>query len=209
VKVQRIEKEEQVKVQEAEIARREKELAATVQKAAEAERRRIETLAEAERQRLALEAAGRAEAQRAQGQAQAEITRLQGTAEAEIISAKGQAEAAAMSQKAHAYSEYSQAAVLDKLLQGLPELARAFAEPLAKVDKITIVSTGDGDGALGSSQVTRDLARMIAQTPALFETLTGMKVSDLMARLPGIQPGVGQPTENGGTAIAPRGDAQG
>ncbi len=193
VKVQRVEKEEQVKVQEAEIARREKELAATVLKAAEAERRRIETLAEAERQRLVLEAQGRAEATRAQGQAQADITRLQGTAEAEIIEAKGKAEAGAMSLKAGAYREYTQAAVLDKLLSGLPELARAFAEPLAKVDRITVVSTGDGNGALGTSQITRDLARMIAQAPALFETLTGMKVADLLGRLPA----VGQATGDG------------
>ena len=49
VKVQQIEKEAQVKVQEAEINRREKELIATVLKGAEIERQRIETLANAER----------------------------------------------------------------------------------------------------------------------------------------------------------------
>src|SRR5579885_3039882 len=117
VRVDRVKREEQVKVQEAEIARREKELAATVLKAAEAERQRIETLAEAERQRLALEATGQAEAT--------------------VIRAKGQAEADAMAVKAEAFQHYNQAAVLDKLLGGMPELARAFAEPLSKVDKIT------------------------------------------------------------------------
>ena len=49
VKVQQIEKEAQVKVQEAEINRREKELIATVLKGAEIERQRIETLAAAEK----------------------------------------------------------------------------------------------------------------------------------------------------------------
>src|SRR5579864_70507 len=48
VKVQQIEREAQIKVQEAEIARREKELIATVLKPAEVERQRIETLANAE-----------------------------------------------------------------------------------------------------------------------------------------------------------------
>src|SRR5437899_3285945 len=52
VKVQQVEREAQVKVQEAEIARRERELIATVLKQAEIERQRIETLANAERQRL-------------------------------------------------------------------------------------------------------------------------------------------------------------
>ncbi len=47
VKVQQIEREAQIKVQEAEILRREKELIATVLKQAEIERQRIETLANA------------------------------------------------------------------------------------------------------------------------------------------------------------------
>src|SRR5690348_18195405 len=56
---ERVRKEGEIKVQEAEILRRERELAATVLKDAEAQKKRIETLAEAERQRLSLEAAGR------------------------------------------------------------------------------------------------------------------------------------------------------
>src|SRR3979411_2292941 len=59
VRVQQVEREAQVKVQEAEIARRERELIATVLKPAEVERQRIETLAEAEKQRLILHAARR------------------------------------------------------------------------------------------------------------------------------------------------------
>src|ERR1700736_6645381 len=47
VKIQQIEKEQQVKVQQAEIARRENELIATVLKSAEIERQRVEVLAEA------------------------------------------------------------------------------------------------------------------------------------------------------------------
>src|SRR5437667_5746421 len=55
VRVQQVEREAQVKVQDAEIARRERELIATVLKQAEIERQRIETLASAERQRLITE----------------------------------------------------------------------------------------------------------------------------------------------------------
>jgi flotillin len=173
--VQRIEREGQARVQEAEIQRRERELSATVLKPAEAERLRIEMLAEAERQRRSLEALGAAEA-----------TRSQGTAEAEIIRAKGQAEADAMHLKADAYNQYSQAAVLDKVISNLPELVRAMAEPLAKVDKITIVSTGSDHGGMGADKITADLTRMVAQAPALFEALTGMKIGELMERLPGL-----------------------
>ncbi len=171
VKVQQVEKEQQVKVQEAEIARREKELIATVLKQAEVERQRIETLAAAEKQRLMAEAEGRAAS-----------IRQQGEAEAEIIFKKGEAEAKAMNVKAEAYQEYNQAAVVDKLLTSLPEVVKAMSAPLANVDKITVVSTGNGD-ATGMNKITGDFAKMAAQVPALFESLSGMSMTELLGKV--------------------------
>ena len=198
VKVQQVEKEQQVKVQEAEISRREKELIATVLKQAEIERQRIETLAEAEKQRLMVEAEGRASSIRAQGEA-----------EAEIIFKKGDAEARAMNVKAEAFQEYNQAAVIDKLLTGLPEVVRALASPLANVDKITIVSTGNGDAA-GMSKVTGDITKMAAQVPALFETLSGMSINELLSKVRLIgdkvpKPDVLPPADKGDTGAAAAG----
>ena len=120
--------------------------------------------------------------------AAADIIRLKGTAEAEIIRAKGQSEAAAMQLNASAYLEYNEAAVLDKLLTVLPEVVRAFAEPLSKVDKITVVSTG-GDSGAGVNKITADMAQMVAQVPALLEALTGKKISELMQHVRPIAPG--------------------
>src|SRR5882762_3909321 len=174
VKVQQIEKEAQIKVQEAEIQRRERELVATVLKPAEVERRRIETLAEAEKQRRIFEAEGRASAIRAEGEAEAEITFK-----------KGDAEARAMNVKAEAYQEWNQAAVVDKLITMMPEVVRAMSAPLSQVDRITIVSTGDGEAA-GVNKITGDMAKMAAQVPALFETLSGMKMSDLLGKVQSI-----------------------
>ena len=171
VKVQQVEKQEQIKVQDAEIQRREKELIATVLKQAEIERQRIETLAEAEKQRLSVEAEGRASS-----------IRQQGEAEAEIIFKKGEAEAKAMNVKAEAYQEYNQAAVVDKLITSLPDVVRALAQPLSQVDKITIVSTGNGDSA-GAHKITGDITQMAAQVPALFEALSGMQMSELFGKI--------------------------
>jgi flotillin len=171
VRVQQAEREAQVKVQDAEIARRERELIATVLKPAEIERQRIETLADAERQRLIKEAEGRASA-----------TRAQGEAEAEIIFKKGESEAKAMNVKAEAYQEYNQAAVFDKLITGMPEVVRALAEPLGRIDKVTIVSTGNGDAA-GAYKLTGDVTKIAAQVPALFEALSGMQMSDLLSKV--------------------------
>ncbi|HEX4425122.1 MAG TPA: SPFH domain-containing protein [Terriglobales bacterium] len=171
VKVQQIEKEQQVKVQEAEISRRSNELIATVLKPAEIERQRIETLALAEKQRLMSEADGHASAIRAQGEA-----------EAEIIFKKGEAEAKAMNVKAEAFQEYNQAAVIDRLFASMPEIVKALASPLANIDKITIVSTGNGEAA-GMNKITGDITKMAAQVPALFETLSGMSLTDLFSKV--------------------------
>jgi len=171
VKVQQVEKEGQIKVQEAEISRHEKELIATVLKGAEIERQRIENMAAAEKNRLTAEAEGRAAA-----------IQTQGEAEARIIFQKGEAEAKAMSVKAEAYQEWNQAAVVDKLLTNMADVVRAMAEPLSKVDKITIVSTGNDDAA-GAHKITGDMTRIAAQVPALFEALSGMDIKQLMSNV--------------------------
>ena len=76
----------------------------------------------------------------------------------------------------------NQAAVVDKLITGLPEVVRAMSAPLSQVDKITIVSTGNGDAA-GVNKITGDMAKMAAQVPALFEALSGMQMSELLGRV--------------------------
>jgi flotillin len=171
VRVQQVERENQIKVQEAEIARREKELIATVLKQAEVERQRIETLATAEKQKLISEAEGHAAAIRSQGEA-----------EAEIIFKKGEAEAKAMNVKAEAYQEYNQAAVIDRLFTNMPEIVKAIASPLQNIDKVTIVSTGNGDGT-GAYKLTGDVTKIAAQVPALFEALSGMQMSELLSKV--------------------------
>ena len=171
IKIKQTEKEQEIKVQDAEILRRERELIATVLKAAEIERKRVSAMAEAEKSKLTLEAEGRAAAIRTQGEAEAEITFK-----------KGEAEARAMNVKAEAYQEWNQAAVVDKLISGLPEVVKALAAPLANVDKITIVSTGNGDAA-GMNKITGDITKMAAQIPALFETLSGMQMSELFGKV--------------------------
>ncbi len=186
VRVEQVRKEGEIAVQQAEIQRREKELIATVVRSAEVEKQRIETLADAERQREILRATGQAEATRLEGEARAQIARTQGMAEADVIRAKGQAEANAMQTKAAAYQEYNQAAVLDRLFSELPEIVRALAEPLTKVDKITVISTGpDGQNTgTGVNRVTADVTSIIAQVPALLESLTGVRIEELLDQVP-------------------------
>ncbi len=179
-----VEKTKQIEVQEKEISRREKELNAVIQKPADAERYRIETLASAEKFRLLTEAGGEAEATKVTGFAQADANKARGLAEADIIKAQGDSTAQAMAKKAEAWKQYNEAAIAQMLIEKLPEIARAIAEPLTKTEKIVIINSG-GDGA-GASKITRDVTNIIAQLPPVIESLTGLKFEDILKRIPDI-----------------------
>src|SRR5882762_10311177 len=114
--------------------------------------------------------------------AEMERQRIETLAAAEKQRLIAESEAKAMNVKAEAYQEYNQAAVIDRLFTSMPEIVRALASPLANVDKITIVSTGNGD-ASGMNKITGDITKMAAQVPALFETLSGMPLAELLGKV--------------------------
>jgi flotillin len=187
VQVQVIEKQKQIEVQENEILRKEKELVATIEKPALAERQRIQTLAEAEQFRLSTTASGQAEATRAIGTAEADANRAKGLAQADIIKAQGFSEAEAMQKKADAWQQYNQAAIAQMFIDKLPEVATAVSAPLAKMEKIIVISQGDGQHGAGASKVTRDVTEVIAQLPEVIEALTGMKLQEMVGMLPRVR----------------------
>ena len=182
MQIQVVEKEQAIVVQEREIQRREKELEATVKRGADADRYRVETEAAAQRQKAEQIARGESESRRLRGLADADVIKATGTSEADVIALKGSAEAEAMRKKAESYKEYNQAAVLEALLRALPEIAKAVSEPLSKTDKITIVSTG-GEGA-GASKLTHDIAKVMAELPAMVEGLSGVDIRKLIESIP-------------------------
>jgi len=201
VQVEVIEKTKQVDVQEQEIARRTKELTATIEKPAAAERFRIQTLAEAEQFRLRATATGQADAIRATGTAEADANKARGLAQADVIKAQGFAEAEAMTKKAEAWRAYNEAAIANMFIDKLPEIAAAIAQPLAKTDRIVVISSG-GDSA-GADKVTKDVTNIIAQLPPVIEALTGVKLQDMLARVPGLSQPAAQPANPGPDDSAP------
>ncbi|GAB4264782.1 MAG: flotillin family protein [Candidatus Promineifilaceae bacterium] len=198
IEVEVVAKKKQIEVQHQESLRREQELEATVRKPVEAEQYKIRTLAEARQYQLQTEATGEAEAIRRRGEAEADANKARGLAEAEVLKQRGLSEAAvireqglaeaeATMKKAEAWKEYSQAAILQQLLDKLPEVAAAIAQPLSKTERIVIVNTG-GEGGAGASKVTQDVTNIIAQVPATVEALTGMDLMSALGNLAGFKP---------------------
>jgi flotillin len=179
-----VEKEKMIDLQEKEIVHREKELQATVQKSADAEKYRIETLAAAYRLKMQTEAADEGEAKRVVGIGEAEAQRARGLAEAEVIRAKGEADAAAMSRKAEAWDVYNQAAILQLFIERMPEIAKAMAEPLTRMEKMVVISNG-GNGSAGAAKITQDVTAMMAQLPEVLKTLSGVDITQWLQHIPG------------------------
>ena len=155
--------EKEAEVKEREVKVREQELDANIRKQAEAEKYARQQAAEAqliERQRQAeaelFETQKEAEARKAQAEAEkfaqlqeAEAIEAKGRAEAEAIRLKLEAEAQGLDKKAEAMKKMQEAAITEMIVDKLPEIARAVAEPLTKVDKITMYGEGNASKMVG------------------------------------------------------------
>jgi len=136
------------------------------------------TKKEAEGQSLAelLAEKNKAEAVRVNAQAQADQIRMIGEAEAAAKQAAGAAEAHVLEQKAEAWKEYGDAALVQLIVDKLPELASAMAEPLKNTKEMVFVSN-DGKAA---SSMTGDIATMMSQVPATVKGLTGVDIRSVI-----------------------------
>ena len=174
MQVEIVKKQKEIELQEQETIRKEKELEATVIKPAEAEKIRTETQAEADRVRKSKEAEAESYAIKAEGLAKAEAIRAAGLAEAEIIKAKGEAEAQAMIKKAEAYKMFNNAAMAHMMIEKLPEIAAAIAQPLSKTEKIVMI------GDSGASKLTKDVTNILAELPETVKGLTGIDLAGII-----------------------------
>ena len=84
-----------------------------------------------------------------------------------------------MQKRADAFAQYNEAAVLDLLVKVLPELVGKASEPLAAVDKLTIISTD------GTNKLTKQVADNVGQGLQIASDLTGMDIPALLAKLGG------------------------
>jgi flotillin len=180
MQVQIIRKQKEIELAEQETFRREKELEATIRKQADADKYKQEKASDAEKYKDILEAEARAKTIELEGKAKAEATRVQGMAEVDIIREKGKAEAEAMMKKAEAYKMYNDAAVMQMIIEKMPEIARAVADPLSKTEKIVIIDNGGAQGS-GASKVSGYVTDIMAQIPETVQALTGINLMEMLS----------------------------
>ncbi|MDR6227584.1 flotillin family protein [Desmospora profundinema] len=184
MKIELVRKQKAIELEEKEITRREKQYDAEVRKKADADRYSKEQAAEASRFEREAQARAEAEAIRTKGTADAEAHKAQGQAQADVIRSKGLAEAEAKEKLAEAFERYGQAAILDLIAKMLPELAAKVAEPMNRIDKITVVDSGQGGD--GAAKVSNYVTRLMAQAPEMVSQVSGLDINALMKQA--IQP---------------------
>lgn len=131
-----------------------------------------------------------AEAQKFAMEQEAEGIRSKGLAEAEAIRAKALAEAEGIQKKAEAMKQMGEAAILEMYFKAMPEIAKNVAEPLAKVDKITMY--GDGN----TSRLVKDIVGTMSQVTDGLKEAAGVDLQAVLAgflggKLAGNSQGVG------------------
>ena len=173
--IAKAEREAELKAREVEVKKQ--TLDAEIRAKADAERYRQEQEAQAalfkrqkdaearryEQEQAAAAEMKLAEAQRFAKEQEAEGIAAVGKAEAEAIRAKALAEAEGIDKKAEAMKKYGEAAVVEMIMAALPEIARNVAEPLSKVDKITMYGEGNsaklvGDIVNSTTQITEGIS---------------------------------------------------
>ena len=179
-------KEIEIQTQEADIAKREKEIELQAKEAEVAEkkldaevRKKAEAEKYAEMQKADADLYKRqkdAEARLFEQEKEAEAIRKQGEAEAEATRQKGLAEAEAMNKKAEAMAKYGQAAILEMLVGVLPDMAKAVAEPIAAIDKVTVIG-GDSNGV---SDMAGNVPTVLAKVMESVKEATGIDMEEII-----------------------------
>ena len=152
-----------------------------LQKQTELERQQVEI----QRQKLNVEVREKAEAERdariaraeadkAEKQAQADAEYYAAQKEAEAILLKGKAEAEAIQLKAEAMQRYGQAAMLEMVVDKLPEVARAIGEPLAQTEKILMFGEGS------ATNLVRDTTGSMLQTFEAMKSAVGVDIPRML-----------------------------
>ncbi|ERK69945.1 hypothetical protein N136_03719, partial [Leifsonia aquatica ATCC 14665] len=100
-------------------------------------------------------------------------------ARAAAIEAEGLAEARATDAKAEALRKFGEAGLASEIIDRLPEITRAVAEPLANIDNLTVISTD------GASAVTKTVGQVVSEVPKVVKDLTGLDLGSILGSLAG------------------------
>ncbi|MGL9731201.1 flotillin [Enterococcus sp. DIV0756] len=155
MKIDLIEQEKNIEIQEKQAELTEKELNASLRKKAEADKYVVEQQALAEKAKEIAQAEADAEKVKLAALAEAERIQKLGAADAERIHKVGVAEAESKEKMAIALTKLNEAGILMEFIKVLPAIAKEVNEPISNIDKIVSFGGGDGVHELGEAGLAR------------------------------------------------------
>ena len=161
---------------------RQNQLAAEVEKKADADKYKVErdAAADLEQRKRVAEAQKYEAEQRALAQnAESDAVRYRLEQEAAGIKAKGEAEAQAMDKKAEAYKKYNNAAVMQMMIEVLPQVVENVAKPISAIKDVHVYSGGQDSGA-GVAAMSGGVPVAIKQAFDVLKSATGVDMADIM-----------------------------
>ena len=94
-----------------------------------------------------------------------------------IAQAKLLAEAEGMERKAEAYAKYNNAAVIEMMVNIMPQMAAEIAKPLSSIDKVNIYG---GGGESGVGQISGNAATVMQQVFDTMSEATGVDFREIL-----------------------------
>lgn len=83
-----------------------------------------------------------------------------------------------MEKKAEAYAKYNNAAVIEMMVNIMPQMAAEIAKPLASIDKVNIY--GGGEGGSGITQMSGSGATVMQQVFDTMSEATGVDFREIL-----------------------------
>lgn len=157
LKLLEMERENQVKLEERQVQLEEKQVQVRKQKA------------EAEYYAKVRQAEADAEAKRLEGEVEAEVIRLRSTAEIEALEAR-----------ADAIAKHKEVIITEKLIDVLPEYAKAISSSLNNVESIRILDGGNGDQVRALPNM---VTGMMANMNEGLGQMTGINLEEIVENL--------------------------
>lgn len=165
-------RQREIELRRQEIEVTEKALEAEIKKKAEAEKYRVQQEADAKKYAQQQEADAKKYAQ----EQEAKAIQAKGEAEAAAIKARGIAEAEAIDKKAEAMKKYGEAAIVEMIVNMLPEFAKNVAEPISSIDKVTVI----GGNTTGVTDMAENVPIVMAKVIESVKEATGIDIKEIV-----------------------------
>ncbi|MBN9652973.1 flotillin family protein [Halobacillus sp. GSS1] len=113
-------------------------------------------------------------------QAEADNERIKGESQAEVIRQRGMAEAESKERMAKAMEHYGEAAIMEMLIKVLPDYAEKVSAPISQIKDMKVIDMGGSDSRGGSAKVANSVtSTMLGIQESLKET-TGMDLKAML-----------------------------